>query len=304
MATEIDANILRRKVTDNNNILDWTDVVYIIRYKEDVTLLVRAFEEEGFKVQVQEGPYTAEQLTYSPSIQCLVNHANAWRRVKESGVPAVIVEPDFVPVRGFGKMTCPMPNDRANPSVGMAWLYACGPILYGIDRRGCLYGHATSVAGYLLTPAVADRLLEFFAREMARPLPGEYRAWDSALGVYLRKECGVLNYLPYRQLGEHGSDSRAEHKAFGMEKNWHQADRLAAPLHFLPIYARGSRLRFVRYRLRAWFWGLLRLITLRYFDPRHINENTIQGRTKMTAVSVARLFMPMRASSLHRSEKK
>jgi hypothetical protein len=274
----------------SNTILDWTNVVYIIRYKEDVARLKRAFAEEGFQVHLQEGPYTAEQLTYSPSIQCLVNHANAWRRVKASGMPAIIVEPDFVPVRGFGAMTCPMPNDRANPAVGMAWLYACGPILYGIDKRGCLFGHATSVAGYLLTPEVAEKLLQFFEREMARPVPGEYRAWDSALGVYLRKECGVLNYLPYRQLGEHGSDSRAEHKAFGMSKNWHQADHLAAPLHFLPIYSEGSYLRFARYRLRAWSWGLVRLITLRYFNPKHVNESTARGRVRMAAVSVARML--------------
>lgn len=199
-------------------LIEWTDVVHIIRYREDVAQLRSHLEREGFRVEISEGPYTAEQLTYSPSVQCLVNHAAAWAKIKASGRPAIVVEPDFVPVRAFGKQLAPMPSDPEYECVGMAWLYACGPIVYGADKYGFIHGHASSVAGCLITPKAASALLDFFARAMNRDAPGAYWPWDTELGVFLRRERHIYNYLPYYHLGEHGSDSRAEHSENGMKK--------------------------------------------------------------------------------------
>lgn len=286
-----------RKVTPDSihaTLREWADDVYIIRYREDTRQLASVLQGEGFAVHLQEGPYTAEQLTYSPSIQCLVNHANAWARVAAGTRAAIIVEPDFVPVRGFGGRPCPMPRVPADPRVGIAWLYGCGTILNGMDEFGYLHGHAASVAGYIVTPAVAAMLLDFFASEMQRDDPGHYRPWDVTLGGYLRQEKGLLNYLPLYQLGEHGSDSRAEHAEHGMRKNWHQADILAGPLSFLPIYARGSRWRLARYRLRGWVWGWLRLLTRRYFHPGNVRDDSARGPVFISALSVLRLLRLVR----------
>jgi hypothetical protein len=268
---------------------EWTDTVYVIRYREDISLQREALEREGFHVEVCDGPYSNEQLTYSPSIQCLVNHASAWKKIDTSGKTAIIVEPDFVPVRNFGGQFCPMPYDDDYSVVGMAWLYACGPILYGVDKYGFAHGHASSVAACLITPRSARSLLEFFQRAMEREHPGKYWPWDTQLGVFLRRERGMYNYIPTYHLGEHGSDSRSEHSENGMRKNWHQADVLAGSLSFLPKYAVGSPVRLLRYRLRAYAWGWLRLLTLRYFDPRHINRDTSRRRGALALFSILRL---------------
>ena len=275
---------------NSRSLRDWADTVFIIRYREDIGILRDSLEANDFKVVVQEGPYTLEQLSFSPSIQCLVNHASAWAAVVESGKASIIVEPDFVPVRGFRDAQCPMPFALDDPGVGFAWLYACGPILYGFDRHGYPHGHAASVAAYILTPRVATLLIGFFEREMSLESAGAYRPWDSYLGVFLRREHGVLNYIPKLQLGEHGSDSRVEHKQYGARKNWHQADVLAGSLAFLPIYAHGSAFRLWRYRIRAYTWGWLRLVSGRFYDPRYINSDTARGRSSMAAFAVMRLL--------------
>lgn len=272
------------------SLLEWTSVVYIIRYREDVAQLRAELEREGFRVEICEGPYTSEQLTYSPSVQCLVNHAAAWAKIKASERPAIVIEPDFVPVREFGKQLAPMPFDPGYECVGMAWLYACGPIVYGADKYGFIHGHASSVAGCLITPKAASALLDFFARAMSRDTPGAYWPWDTELGVFLRRERHMYNYLPYYHLGEHGSDSRAEHRENGMKKNWHQADILAGRLAFLPKYANGSMQRFLRYRMRAHMWGWLRLLRLRYFHPRYYNHETAVSRLRLSAASLLRLL--------------
>ena len=49
---------------------------------------------------------------------------------------------------------------------------------------------------YVLTPSAAKALLEFYEKEMSRPNPGEYRLWETYVGVFLRKQKGILNYLP------------------------------------------------------------------------------------------------------------
>lgn len=273
----------------NRTLLEWTRKVHVIRYREDVTELRRELEREGFVVELCEGPYTKEQLLYSPSIQCLVNHASAWKKILASGAPAIVVEPDFVPIKDFGSQNCPMPFDDSYETVGMAWLYACGAIVYGADKYGYVHGHASSVAGCLITPRCAAALLEFFERAMAREKPGEYWPWDTELGVFLRREKHLYNYLPAYHLGEHGSDSRAEHSEHGMKKNWHQADVLLGPLAFLPKYANGSRVRLLRYRIRAYAWGWLRLLRLRYFHPRYFNQETSANSVALLKFSISRL---------------
>ena len=54
----------------------------------------------------------------------------------------------------------------------------------------------------------------------------------------------------------------------------HRADLLWGRLAFLPLYARQSRLKYIRGRIIGWVRGWRRLVLLRFFDPRSINANS------------------------------
>src|SRR5262245_5775581 len=76
------------------------------------------------------GPYTEEQRSYSTVMQALVNHANAWRIAAGRKRPTIIVEPDFVPVRGFGDLPVPLPPGREES--GLAYLYSVGSEIWDL----------------------------------------------------------------------------------------------------------------------------------------------------------------------------
>lgn len=261
--------------------------VIVVAHTEDTSLLRRTLEEEGFAVAEVRGPYTEAQQRYSRSIRCLINHAHAWRTAAERGRPTVVVEADFVPIVGLGGM--PLPFLEASPGTGrFGWLYSAGSTLYGIDKFGLPHGHGNTTVAYVLDRDAAVHLLGFFEREMQRPEVGAYRPWETYLGIYLRKERGVRNYFTSRQYGEHGGVANREHRLAGA-RAWHEADILAGRLAFLPPYARGSRARYRARRLRGWVRGLYRLVTLKFFDPRYVNEDSARGRFAMAWFSVRRL---------------
>jgi hypothetical protein len=258
----------------------------VVAHTEDTSPLVATLSSERFGVREVRGPYTDEQRTYSPNVRCLVNHANAWSIAAERERPTVVVEADFVPVVGFGDLGAPFPY-RADPEPLFGWLYAGCSILYGIDADGFPYGHGSTMVAYVLNAAAARALLDFFGREMSRPSPGTYSRWDTYLGVYLRWERGTRNYIPVYQYGEHGGIANPEHKAVS-GRWWHEADVLRGPLAFLPIYARGSRWRYRARRLRGWARGVVRVLTLRYYDPRHVNDEAKGRRIAMGWLALAR----------------
>lgn len=261
----------------------------IVAHHEDTSQLRDVLASNGFSVSEVRGPYTPDQLAYSKAVRCLVNHAHAWQRVIDTGRPVIVVEADFVPVLGFGTLPAPFPVPRDDSEGRFGWLYSAGSILYGADAAGFPHGHGNTTVAYVLNPGAALALADFFARETEKALPGEYRPWETYLGVYLRWERGVLNYIPTYQYGEHGGLANPEHAASGA-RAWHEADILWRRLAFLPAYAQGNRLTFRLRRLRGWLRGVARLLTRRFYNPGDVNPESRYQRWELAAWSVLRLL--------------
>jgi hypothetical protein len=276
-------------VTYRRSLIEFTDQVFVVAHKEDTSRLERALIDSRFQVKVQRGPYTNQQTGWSSAMKCFANHANVWREIShEPDSWAIVVEADFVPVRNFGSRIAPLPYAQ-DASVGFAWLYSAGSTLYGFCKYHFPHGHGNTTVAYMLSGRVASLLLEFFDREVSKNTDGRYVGWETYLGIFLRREKGVLNYIATYQMGEHGGVPQLEHERNGV-RSWHQADALLAGLEFLPTYARGSLAGYSAYRLRAIVRGWLRLFTGRFFDPRHINHDTSRGRFYMMVYSLGRLL--------------
>ena len=269
-------------------LIEMCPTVFIIAYRENTDPLENTLCGEGFAMVVQRGQYSDEEQQYSAALRCLMNHARAWKAIAKAEKPAIVVEAYFVPVRGFGRLPVPMPQHN-EPGSGFAWLYSAGSILYGFDTHGFPHGHGNTTVAYIVSPRIAGTLLDFFGREMANVDRRRYSQWETYLGIFLRKERDVLNYIPTYQYGEHGGLPSREHALHGV-RAWHQADVLMCPLSFLPAYARGSRLRYAAIRARAIARGWARLALLRFYDPRYINADSSRGRIYMGWFSLARLL--------------
>lgn len=265
--------------------------LYVIRHGEDVSALVASLASEGFEVQEVRGPYGPGMELWSANTRCLVNHANAWRKIVEQGEPAIVVEADFVPVVGFGRL--PIPFDSRDRPDSLGYLYCCGPQLWDLD--GGLRGHSGGGVAYYLSPRVASELLQFAETEILAVSPEQYMGWDSRVGFWLNRR-GIQTYLPYRNYGEHGGHSNPEHRAAGLRPH-HRADVLAGRLAFLPAYARSSRLRFLWIRLRGRLWGLARLVAGRYLAWHDLRRSP--ERARLLRVAVGRQFFrrPPRGTS-------
>jgi hypothetical protein len=234
--------------------------VVIVAHDEDTVPLRTTLIAEGFSVNEVRGPYNSEQLNFSAIIRCLINHANAWRIAANRDRPTIIVEADFVPVKRFGDLLVPVPVDKLNYS--LAYLYSVGPQVWDLAGTNVARGHGGGTVALLVPPRVASLLLQFFDEElMANPL-GKYSPFDTKIGYWL-KDRGVESFIPYRHYGEHGGIANPEHGIMSVGGP-HQADALQGKLAFLPLYARGSVLRYWKTRVRARIWGILRLISGRY----------------------------------------
>jgi hypothetical protein len=234
--------------------------VLIVAHNEDTTNLKQTLIEEGFRVDEVRGPYTQEQLRYSAIMRCLVNHANAWRIAVRRERPTIIVEADFVPVKGFGGLPVPIPSEKCNNSV--AYLYSVGPQIWDLAGSRCARGHGGGMVALFVPPNVASLLLEFFNEEVHAVPVGAYSPFDTKVGYWLNAR-GVESYIPYRHYGEHGGIGNPEHAAMGLRRP-HQADTLQGKLAFLPTYAKRNVLRYWKTRVRARLWGIFRLMSGRY----------------------------------------
>lgn len=235
---------------------------YIIAHTEETGQLVAVLESEGFEVVVLRRDYPGAEAQYSRMARCLLNHCDAWRRIADGGLPAIVVEADFVPVVGFANREAvfdPSEDDRA-----VGWLYAGGPVVYSVDEHRRAIGHSSTTVAMLVTPTGAKALLEFGQREISESRGG-YTPWDTYASHRLRREMSIATYQPFRQYGEHGGRANAEHVQHGV-RGWHQADRLLGRLAFLPAYAEGSKVRYWFVRRRANLRGLMRLLLFRYFE--------------------------------------
>jgi hypothetical protein len=188
---------------------------------------------------------------------------------------SLIVEADFVPVKGFGCL--PLPFNPENSDAGIAWLYTCAPQIYSISNDGFAEGYSTSMVAYIATPQAAAALIDLADQVSQDPGPYNYSPWDSSIDSFLRAK-GLRNYVPFRNYGEHGGLPNLEHQRFGLSKV-HRADILFADLALLPAYAaQGSRLSFRKERLLARLKGIGRLVLGKYLRPAIFLESSYSWR--------------------------
>src|SRR5262245_4598386 len=245
---------MKKSVTVNHKTISMIATeVAIIAHNEQTTMLEHVLRQEGFSSIVFRGPYTEEQKSFSSQIRCLINHANAWTYASKSPRPVIVCEADFVPCIGFGSLPAPFlwPPRTRSEFGRFAWLYSAGSILYGIDEEGYPHGHGNTTVAYVLSPLAATACLEFFEMEMTRPNAGEYRLWETQLGIFLRWKRGIRNHIPIYQYGEHGGLPNREHSE-NRVRRWHQADILWNKLSFMPSYAQGNTVRYLFVRARGW----------------------------------------------------
>ncbi len=236
---------------------------FIIAYKEDITQLKTTLSREGFSYTVLRQTHQPRYRDYSPSYLCLLNHKEAWLRATYSEQPTLILEADFVPVKGIGQL--PIPFDPTNTQAGVAWLYTCAPQVYSVSAQGFAQGFSTSTVAYIIMPSAANQLLELVEQISQNPGPAHYSSWDSKIEKFLREK-QFRNYIPFRNYGEHGGKANPEHRQAGLS-SVHRADVLYGPLAFIPPYAIAhSHPQFILFltRVKARMKGIARLLTQKY----------------------------------------
>ena len=202
--------------------------------------------------------YASLELEYPAATRTFMNHRHAWQIAAGATGYTLVCEADFVPCRSLGDLPVFWPT--ANP---MAWgyLYQGSPRLLAIvGPQQYLRGHCAPLVAYIVNKPVAECMLRFFDREIEEYGTATYFTWDAHLQWWVMGQ-GAEAYIPVRQYGEHGGLPNPEHRKSGLVKREgrHRADNLAAPLAFLPQYANGSWLRFLRERAvaRTLGWGQL-----------------------------------------------
>ena len=242
-----------------NRLSDRLGKTFIIAYKEDTEELESTLKKEGLDVRVMRQQHQPEYKEYSPSYLCLLNHKSVWEIAKNETKPTLIVEADFVPVIGLGKL--PLPFNINQSDVGVCWIYTCASQLYSVTPEGYGEGFSASTVAYIVTPKAAECLLELEAEKREHPGPKKYSSWDSELDNFLRKR-GFKNYIAFRNYGEHGGKPNLEHHQRGLSKV-HRADVLYGKLAFMPLYVNKGKnpwFQLLSARLYARIKGIGRLL--------------------------------------------
>lgn len=270
----------------------WAPTCYVVAYKESVECLDRALQSEGFKVEVVRTSYTEEQLKWSPTRRCLLTHRAAWQRALERGTPWVVVEADFVPCRGFGRVSVPLSVSPGR--LRLLYLYACGPTVYRVVNGTWAEGDAGGCVALGGEPSVARLLLDMTDKELMSPDMTQYSLWDSRISATLRRQYHVRTLIPVRHTGEHGGLPNPEHKGWGLHAT-HRADRLMDGLHFLPAYAQGGLLGFWWTRTVFYIYGVGRLVVGRLV----LRHDWARSRMEFMRFVMAR-YLPWRKDCLCR----
>jgi len=243
----------------SHQLVDCIGKVFIIAYKESTDLLEETLTKEGFSCEVLRQEHQPEQKNFSPNYLCMLNHRRAWEKAAQQSKPTLIVEADFVPVVGFGKL--PLPFNPHRTDVGISWLYTCAPQVYSVSTNGYAQGFSTSMVAYIIKANITGYLIELAEDITQKVGPINYYSWDSGIdSLLLAKQ--LKNYIPFRNYGEHGGLPNLEHYRHGLNKT-HRADVLYGKLAFVPSYAltgENSHLKFLLTRLKARFEGISRLV--------------------------------------------
>jgi hypothetical protein len=251
---------------------------FIIACAEEISLLEQALEREGIQCEILRQPAIDPTIGYARSYLCLMNHVRAWQKIVASAKPGMVIEADFVPVKGFGSL--PLPCDLSAPTTGMAWLYTCAPQIYSVTEAGYAEGFSVSTVAYLVTPEAARVLLTFAEEIRSEYGETQYSPWDSKVEEFLRKK-GLTNYIPFRNYGEHGGIPNPEHlqnrHIWKQLSSCHRADTLYGNLAFLPDYAT-SRWELLNVRGYARVKGLGRLLTGRFLRHSIVRRSSVPWR--------------------------
>lgn len=261
----------------DNSLSNYIHKALIIAYKEDTSQLEACLTEQGFNCAVMRQKHQPEHQNFSSSYLCLLNHLRAWQSAAASEQTTLIVEADFVPVKGLGHL--PLPYDPARPNVGLAWLYTCAPQIYSVTAAGHAIGYSTSMVAYLVTPAAARYLQVFADKIMSTLAPTQYSSWDSSIEAFLRQQ-KLDCFVPWRNYGEHGGRPNVEHRQAGLSAA-HRADVLYGPLAFMPPYATTSyvaALQVFTTRLKARSKGMARLFLGKYVRWKIVRKSSTRWR--------------------------
>ncbi|WP_199333704.1 LPS biosynthesis glycosyltransferase [Oculatella sp. FACHB-28] len=260
-------------------LVDQISKVLIIAYRESTQVLEAALVKEGFECEVVRQIDREELRGSSPSYLCMLNHQRAWQQASEAEQPTLIVEADFVPVEGMGKL--PVPYEPDDQNMGITWLYTCAPQIYSVSERGYARGFSTAMVAYILTPRSAGALVEMVEEIRATSGANAYTTWDSQVEGFLRAR-RFRNYIPFRNYGEHGGRPNPEHRQNGLSAV-HRADVLYGKLAFLPPYAvqedgKGNQLQLLTARLQARLKGIARLARGRFLRFKIVRTSSVPSR--------------------------
>lgn len=267
---------------------------FILAHREDTTRLERALDQEGMPYEVLRQVHQDEFRHYSRSYLALLNHRQAWAAAAEAMTFTLVVEADFVPIKGFGQL--PMPFCSTQSDVGMAWLYTCAPQVYSVSQEGYAQGFSTAMVAYLIAPAAAAALLDMAEAIAHDPGPEAYAPWDSSIEGFLRTR-GFKNFVPFRNYGEHGGRPNPEHRQYGLSRT-HRADVLYGALAFMPLYALatdpspdqassatvGERIRYGWVRSQARLKGIARLAMGKFLRWPVVRRSNVPHRLLSFAI--------------------
>lgn len=256
--------------------------VFILAHKESTELLETALDREGFTCEVLRQQHQPEYRDYSRSYLCLLNHIQAWQRAtqieNQTGQLTLIVEADFVPVVGMGKL--PLPCNPNQPNLGITWLYTCAPQVYSVSLEGFAEGFSTSMVAYLVTPHTAQCLLDLAEEIRCKFGATTYTTWDSEIDSFLRDR-HLKNYIPFRNYGEHGGRPNPEHRQNGLAAP-HRADVLYGQLAFMPLYAieqnKPNYFKYFSTRLYARMKGMARLAMGKFLRLQVLRGSSVPDR--------------------------
>jgi hypothetical protein len=261
----------------------------IIAYREDVTDLVSSLTAEGFTVELLRAEYTSEEMNYSKNSKTFLSHRKAWKKAAETLDYTLICEADFVPCRGIGdfEVFWPLENRYA-----WGYLYQGSPRLFAlVGPKQYLRGHAAPLVSYAINASVASLMLKYFEVEKATYDLRTYFTFDSHLQWHVMSLGGEA-FMPRYHYGEHGGRPNPEHATMGRlgRDGFHRADNLMSTLHFLPPYAEGSYVSFLRTRLEAHLLGLARLATGRWISRTNVYRLRPLDVVKMYLIGLRRLI--------------
>jgi hypothetical protein len=244
----------------------------VLAYRESTDRLTTALRAEGFEPEVQRANYSEEQLRYHSNFRCFMNHRDAWNVASSHNGWTMIMESDFVPCVGCGDFRFPVPNPE---NLGRKWafLYTSSPRVFWEEDDRYYRGHHVCPVCYVVTPKVAELLLLCYDVITTKFGVGNYYPFDAYLN-WTAIGRGAEAYLPLQSFGEHGGIPNPEHRREGVvaRNGLHRADVLAAPLHFLPEYAGGSKLVFYRQRFQSRLRSVVRLVTGRWIQHVDVSD--------------------------------